>query len=115
MAIRIKTSRPLWVINQIKARIDNGIIDTWSYDDEGDFTHVGQWANRAWIRPRITSDGICFNILGHRSMQMPLMDYAVFHGRFLELLINQFPTESASLVISAPMEDEGDFNNVNLD
>ena len=44
MAIRIKTSRPLWVINQIKARIDNGVIDTWSYDDEGDFTHVGQWA-----------------------------------------------------------------------
>lgn len=114
MAIRIKTARPLWVINQIKARIDNGVIDTWLYDTDGDFTHVGQWKNRAWIRPRITSEGICFNILGHRSMQMPLMDYAIFHGRFLELLINQFPLESTMLFVSAPMEDDNDFNNVNL-
>lgn len=103
MAIILKTDRPNWVVNQIRTRIDDSQIDTWSYDKDGDFTHVGQWKNHAWMSPIIEDDTITFRIIGRKSVKMTLMEYAVFHGRFLEMLINQFPTESSQIIISSPL------------
>lgn len=114
MAIIVKTSRPNWVITQIRSRIDNSQIDTWEYDKDGDFTHVGQWKNLAWMSPVIEENCVIFRILGRNSVKMTLMEYAVFHGRFLEMLINQFPDESKKIIIEAPLSNPLDNQNIEL-
>ena len=44
MAVHILTSTPNTLLTKIKAAIDKGEIDTWSYDANGDFTHTPeQW------------------------------------------------------------------------
>lgn len=44
MAIYVKTSSPVDLLKEIKYQINNGVIDMWSVDNDGDFTYdVEQW------------------------------------------------------------------------
>lgn len=102
MAIIIQSNHPHWIVEQIRKRIDNSTIDTWSYDDDGDFTHTGQWENHAWMSPIIQDEKLIFRIWGRKSVKTTLMEYSIFHGRFLEMLLNQFPNEIKEYSITAP-------------
>ena len=65
-----------------------GNIATWSYDKDGDFTHVPeQWKNKAWLRPATSSGKLLLNIIPAKGQNMASEVYAVYHGRFIEAML----------------------------
>jgi hypothetical protein len=91
MAVIVFCDNPQGLLNQIKIGIAKGTIETWLLDTDGDFTHSqAQWKNQAWFRPSIQQDRLVFNILGNRAQQMTRTSYAVYHGRFIEMLLAHF-------------------------
>lgn len=112
MAIILKTKTPRGMIISIRKMIDSGEIDTWSYDKDGDFTHTGQWANKAWFTPKIEDEKLTFLIVGRKNVNMTLMEYSIYHGRFVELLLNHFPQEMHSLLVTAPLQTLGDCSRI---
>lgn len=95
MALIIKTSNPSKLLSEIKKAIDAKKIRTWSYDSDGDFTHnPEQWENKAWLRVKRKSSGeLAFGILGQKDINTNKLIYAVYHGRFAEMLLIHFDTE----------------------
>lgn len=94
MAIIIKTSDPSGLLKAIKKTIDEGKIETWSYDKDGDFTHTPeQWKLQAWLRPRVYAGELRFGILKPQGEQtLKSVIYGVYHGRFIEMLLTHFDT-----------------------
>lgn len=102
MAIIVTTASPRKLLTDIKAAIDEKKIDTWKYDSDGDFTHSpDQWNNRAWFRPDIRTDGLVFMILTPRQTAMSSTVYAVFHGRFIEMLLAHFDIDFSTVMATA--------------
>lgn len=91
MSIYVKTDNPQELVSKIRVNIDKKVIDTWSYDKDGDFTHdVDQWRYRAWIRPHIKQEKVIFAIVCRKDRNMSITEYAVYHGRFVEMLLVHF-------------------------
>jgi hypothetical protein len=81
---------------RIKKLIDQGHITTWAYDKDGDFTHTPpQWKNKAWLRPEEQSDKLRLTILAPQS-GVTREIFAVYHGRFIEMLIAHVPDDFTS-------------------
>lgn len=86
------------LLQEIRLSIDQGTIRTWSYDSDGDLTHTAdQWVRMAWLRPRVSGHSIIFNILTPKGVHMTKVVYAVYHGRFIEMLLSHFDTTVAKL------------------
>ena len=91
MAVRVFSENPKSLLMRVKAAIDDGSIETWSVDADGDFTHTPeQWRNRAWFRPVISEDKIVFNILGPKSKPISRTVYGIYHGRLIEMFLTHF-------------------------
>ena len=102
MAIIVYTQDPWSLLTSVKAAIDKGDVQTWSYDSDGDFTHVPeQWKRKAWIRPRIVTDRITFSIITPNNVKLSRTIYAVYHGRFIEMLLTHFDTKFDSATATA--------------
>lgn len=115
MSIYVRTENPKGLINKIKQAIDNNSIDTWAYDSEGDFTHnVDQWRYSAWMRPHIESGRIIFAILCRKDKNLSMVEYAVYHGRFVEMLLRHFDKDCQSIDVS-PLGTSYDVINAQLD
>ena len=112
MAIIVKTMSSKRLVNRIINMIDQNVIDTWSYDNDGDFTHVGQWENKAWFTPEYGANEVKFALLGRKGIDMTLMEYSVYHGRFIELLLNHFPNDIMALTVTKPLEDTSDCSRI---
>lgn len=99
MALIIKTSNPSKLLSEIKKAIDGNKIRSWSYDSDGDFTHTPeQWERKAWLRVKKNSLGeLSFGILGQRDINTSKLIYAVYHGRFAEMLLNHFDNEFSKI------------------
>ncbi len=94
MAIIVSTQDPKELLRKIRKGIDDQTIDTWSYDSDGDFTHTPeQWKNKAWLRPKVYSGELRFGILAQRDTKLSTYLYGVFHGRFIEMLLNHFDND----------------------
>lgn len=102
MAIKVKTKNPSSLINDIKQMIDDKKVDTWKYDSDGDFTHSSpQWEYHAWIRAKIVGlDEVVFSIIGRNDRKMTTMEYAIYHGRFVEMLLVHFDGVCKSIDVS---------------
>lgn len=63
----------------------------WSVDSDGDFTYgVAQWGRKAWFRVRPVlerENKIEFGIIASKKFTMSKGLYAVYHGRFAEMLL----------------------------
>jgi hypothetical protein len=91
MAVRAFSGNPQQLLDDIKAAIRAGTIQTWELDTDGDFTHSPpQWKNEAWFRPSVETGQLVFRILGQDSKEMSMETYAVYHGRFIEMLLAHF-------------------------
>jgi hypothetical protein len=89
MAIRALTDDPDGLLARIKKLIDQGHITTWSYDEEGDFTHTPtQWKGKAWLEPEVKADKLRLTILNNEKVPLTREIFAVYHGRFIEMLIS---------------------------
>lgn len=115
MAIIVKTKETKLLVSKIIKMIDDEVIDTWSYDDDKDFTHTGQWKNKAWFTPIYGENQVKFALLGRKSVNMTLMEYSVYHGRFVELLLNHFHKEIDGILITGPLEDPSDCSHINFE
>jgi hypothetical protein len=88
MAIHTFTNDPAGLLTTIKKLIDAKKIDTWSYDADGDFTHTpAQWKSKAWLRPEVEPGKLQFSIVSNRTVPLTREIFAVYHGRFIEMLI----------------------------
>jgi hypothetical protein len=91
MALTIQTDSPNALLVAIKRAIDEKHVETWTYDEEGDFTHTPvQWKNRGWLRPRVEAGILRFGLLGQQGVQMTKLIYGIYHGRFIEMLLAHF-------------------------
>lgn len=91
MAVYLKTSDPEKLLRSIKKAINEGHITTWSYDEDGDFTHTAeQWKRSAWLRPQAKTDKLVFNIIKPQSKNISSVVYAIYHGRFIESMLTHF-------------------------
>jgi hypothetical protein len=103
MSVRAFTDDAAGLLTRIKKLIDQGHITTWSYDADGDFTHTaagGQWKNKAFLRPQVKSDMLRLVIVNNTKVPLTREIFAVYHGRFIEMLIahvsDKFTQASAS-------------------
>jgi hypothetical protein len=102
MSVTAYTDNPKQLLRAIKQAIDDNVVQTWSYDADGDFTHIPeQWKNEAWLRPTIHSDRIVFNIINPRGKNITRTIYAVYHGRFTEMLLTHFDEKFERATLSA--------------
>ncbi|RYZ37559.1 MAG: hypothetical protein EOO71_27460 [Myxococcaceae bacterium] len=91
MAIIVQTSNPSALVTAIRKAIDDGNVATWSYDDDGDFTHTpAQWSKKAWLRPYVGAGVLSFGLVGQKGVAMIKEIYGIYHGRFIEMLLSHF-------------------------
>lgn len=92
MAIIVKTSNPSRLYQKIKDKVNSeNPLETWSLDKDGDFTHSPpQWDKKAWLRPTIESDHLKLRIIPPKGSHISRTTYAVYHGRFIEMLLTHF-------------------------
>lgn len=89
MAILITTADAKKLLSSFKDKIDKGEIETWSYDEDGDFTHTPvQWKNKAWLRPEPKAGNLVLSIIKTKEKNLSSIVYAVYHGRFIEAMLN---------------------------
>lgn len=94
MSIHIKTNNPRQLLNLIVDLVKDGNIQTWSVDNDGDFTHdVPQWKYKAWLTPTIIDEELIFGIIPPRANPISTTIYAVYHGRFAEMLLAHLDKE----------------------
>ncbi|MBN3797941.1 hypothetical protein [Burkholderia sp. Ac-20392] len=99
MAIFVTTQTPKKLLSAIKQAISEEHVTTWSRHGEDHFTHSAeQWARRAWFKARIEEKRIVFNIVPPKGKIVSRATYGIYHGRFIEMLLNHFDEqfESAS-------------------
>ena len=102
MAIIVKTTRPYALIAAIKEAIDGGKIPLWCHDEDGDFTRSDdQWRGKAWLRPEVTEDGIIFRIFPRANKTLSVSEYAVYHARFIEMLLRRFDRKFSDVTATA--------------
>jgi hypothetical protein len=90
MAIRIYSRQPKQLLHRIRALIDEGHIKMWSYDKAGDFTcSMDEFKDKAWLHPEIAAEGLSIKIIRHRVEGLPRTTYAIYHARFIEMLLTQ--------------------------
>lgn len=108
MAIHLETDNADKLLSSFKAAIDDGRIATWSYDEDGDFTHTAeQWINMAWLRPIKRGGNLIFIIVKPKNNNISSIVYAVYHGRFIESMLSHCDTLFNNAVATA-MPSDGD-------
>lgn len=106
MAIHFETRTPKRLLRTYKEMIDKGEVKTWSYDDDGDFTHTAQqWIRQAWLRPKVIEQSrLTFFILAPSDTEMEVATYGVYHGRFVESMLSHCDKLFSSVSVSAQPE-----------
>jgi hypothetical protein len=102
MAVIVKSAAPKALLAAIKKAIDDKRVDTWSYDDQGDFTQAAdQWKTLAWLRPELARESLTFGIIPHRERALTHAIYAAYHARMIEMLLTHFSDRFAEARASA--------------
>jgi hypothetical protein len=90
MAISVVTDSPRALLEAVKQAIRDGLVDTWTYK-EGYFTHSPEkWRYKAFLKPSMESEDLILNIIGPKDQDVSAEVYAVYHGRFIEMLLAHF-------------------------
>lgn len=89
--IKVSTNDPAGLLAAVKKAIDDRKVVTWEYDKAGDFTHTpAQWHAKAWLRPSMAEGALLFGIVKRNDESLTDEYYAVYHGRFIEMLAAHF-------------------------
>lgn len=107
MAILIRTKHAQSIINRLKEQINNNQIPTWAYDSEGDFMFIDAPVV-AWMRPVVGSNRLDFYIVGRKDMEISVEEYALFHSRFVEMLLTYFSQECTYMLVTSPFVNKND-------
>lgn len=101
--VYLKIIKAKSLLTKIMAAIDDQQIVVWEYDEDGDFTAMQpQWNREAWMHPYIINDRcIRFGIMQRRDVPITSDVYAVYHGRFSEMLLMHFDKYISNIEISS--------------
>ncbi len=111
MGLIVYTGNPKALLAALERDVADGTVQTWARDDEGDYTHApAQWQRKAWMRPRLKSDRLVFSIIGQKDVTMSKLIYAVYHGRFAEMLLTHFDTMFTTAVSTATRDGEDHYS-----
>jgi len=93
-AVKVSTSDPRSLLKQIRQEIDDGNIDTWSYDADGDFTHnPDQWMGKAFLQPLVLAGSLELAIVWPKNSDQDPAIAGVYLGRFIEMLVVHFSAD----------------------
>jgi len=110
MAIIITNATPEDLLKSIYKAIDDKKITTWSYDKDKDFTHeTTQWKNKAWLRPKVYDKELRFGILKQKDINLSSEIYAIYHGRFIEMLLAHFDSKFGHAIATAAKTEPDNF------
>ncbi len=102
MAVYVKTEKASELLGKIKKAIDDEKIKTWKYDNDGDFYHSpDQWQYNGWLHPVATDKYLILGIIKPKDDTMTKLTYAIYHGRFIEMMLNHFDDEFDLIYASA--------------
>ena len=94
MAVIVETDGPQVLLRGIYESIDSGKVQTWRYQDYNNeiyLTHcANQWDSKAWLKPVQEGGMLVFYIYNAKNVVLTPEIYAVFHGRFIEMLLAHF-------------------------
>ena len=101
MAIFVKTDNASSLLKQIRKDVQDRKIETWICDEDGDFTHnTEQWRHHAWIGAKVEPERIVFYIICRKDKNISITDYAIYHGRFAEMLLMHYDKKCESIEIT---------------
>lgn len=112
MSIEIEIKiKPDEFIKELNDAIKKGYIETWYLDADGDYTHTPeQWRNRAWFKIRSKrGNKIVFGIVASRNFRLTKVLYAVYHGRFAEMLLAHLDNHIVDISISSLLDKNLDY------
>ena len=108
MSVHLTTLKANELLTAIKEAISDGRVAEWTFDSDGDFTYSTEsWMNRAWLRPRVMTDRLILHILTPKGQKLGTETYAVYHARFIEMVLAHFDTLFTSATASA-LPESGD-------
>lgn len=108
--VKVFATNPQKLLDAISEGIAAGDITTWQETSQGSFTHTaasGKWKNKAWFRPSVEDKVIVFNIIRPKGGNVSKEVYAVYHGRFSEMLLAHFDAKLSVIRLTA-LAAEGD-------
>jgi hypothetical protein len=90
--VSFSTTQPNTLLAAIKTAIQQGKVTTWSLNTNGDLTHTPeQWKWKAYLRPVATAGAeLRFAIIRPSNANISTEVYAVYHGRFVEMMLAHF-------------------------
>jgi hypothetical protein len=92
MSVRALTDDAQGLLDEIKKLIKEGHITTWACSTNGNFTHTPtQWKNKVWLKPEVKDDRLRLKILKPKDGELTREVFAIYHGRFIEMLIKHVP------------------------
>ncbi len=107
--ITISTSKPDQLLKDIYEAIRHGNITTWEATSHGSLTYTalsGRWKNKAWFKPSVDTNSLNFNIIRPQGSKVSKHVYAVYHGRFSEMLLAYFDASMKSIYLTALAGDD---------
>lgn len=94
MRVEIQTTRPKSLLQKVYEAINDGSIRTWAVDKDGDLTHLAaRWANRAWLRPKVSDGNLVFELVSNTKPPTTLEEAAYYVGHFTETMVTHFSAE----------------------
>ena len=110
MAVILDVEQPEDFLADMRKKIENGQINNWLCDGDGDFTTLScKMENRAWFHPYIVSDNkLVFGILGRKNVLMTMDEYAIFHSSMVNTILNFYSKRIRSIRVTVPFDNEYD-------
>jgi hypothetical protein len=108
VAVIVHASDPRALLSAIESAVLGGEVAAWSVDTDGDFNHSPEkWKGKAWFRRKVSEGKIVFSIVTPQKTVMTKTIYALYHGRFIEMLLLHFGTQFQRVEATA-LAAEGD-------
>ena len=105
MAVNVTTGNGQELLAAIYKAIDDKKIVTWRYEAHDGvkyLTHCAdQWDQKAWLKATVQSPGLVLNIVKPKSNDISTEVYAVYHGRFIEMLLAHFDQQMSGAAATA--------------
>ena len=90
MAVSIAAADPAFLLKGILARFDQRTIEGWCRDGECFTLTDPEWSTRAYLRPLLQTENLVLGLVPTEGQGMSKELYAVYHGRFIDMLLRHF-------------------------
>jgi hypothetical protein len=105
MAINVMTGNGQALLAAIFKAIDDKKVDTWRYETHDGVKYLthspDQWDQKAWLKATVAAPGLVLNIVKPKSSNISTVLYAVYPGRFIEMLLAHFDRQMSGASATA--------------